>query len=208
MATRFDRMSRPARVEDRVDEDVLHDELFDPTSTALAAGAPTALASSPAAYLSHAPPEALTQASATWLGLVFALSYVALPSTFAMLGIGGGSLFFWPQFPAFALAAVVVALSVAITRPAVRLDKIDAGPVAAAMGGGLMGWALVQGLFTPLAAVPTVAFGTLVLGNIVEMALLGAMFGSFTKHPGQAFSMAAGFQVLIGWLSIMFLLFL
>lgn len=205
MATRLDRMTRP-RLDEGREEDLFDDE-FDTTSTALAPHEQAALASSTSA-MTVAPAEAVTQATSTWLGLVFALSYFALPSTFATLGIGGGGLAFWPQYPAFLMAAIGVALTVAISRPSVRLDAVSAAPVAAAMGGGLMGWGLVQGLLTPLGAVPTVEFGTLVLNNIVEMALLGAMFGSFTKHPGQAFSMAAAFQVLVGWLSILFLIFL
>lgn len=207
MATRLDRMTRPAESHEGHDEDLFEEEHFDTTSTALTAREASLLRQQTG--LVHAPAEAVTQATSTWLGLVFALCYFALPSTFATLSMGGtGVLGFWPQYPAFMVAAVGVALTVAITRPAVRLDKVSPGPVAAAMGGGLLGWGLVQGLFTPITAVPSVSFATLVFGNLVEMALLGAMFGSFTKHPGQAFSMAAGFQVLIGWLSILFLIFL
>ena len=187
MTTRLDQLQQRAILRDRLEaeqralNEVEFEEVAPPTFSALAAPIPTAT---------------LTAATASWLALTFALCYAIIPTALTVTNLGGSAILgFWPQFPAFILAAIAATAGVAIAKPRIDLHQPSRDPVLAATAGGLAMWFLLQNtVLMPLALIGPWSALALVLANVVEMTLLGTMFASFTKRPLQAMMMGAGFQ--------------
>ncbi len=213
MATRLDGFIKQAQQRREASRQAEHrdpvEDLVEATPTSsssmLSSFEPAATSTSSVAVA----PATLTAATASWLAITFALCYVTLPSVFATLGLGGlGVLGFWPQFPAFILASLIAVAGIAWFKP--RVDLAQTGgrdPILAATLGGLGVWFFVQNAFLmPFGLMEGVSALTLLLGNVIEMTLLGTMFASFTKRPGTALALGAGFQLSVFALTIMVIL--
>ncbi|MCB9686923.1 MAG: hypothetical protein H6735_17925 [Alphaproteobacteria bacterium] len=140
-------------------------------------------------------------ATATWLGSVFALCYVALPAAMAITGVNATVLMSAPRaLISFGMGAFVVAVAAAIARPAIRLGfGGPRDPVVSATLGGLGVWAVIHNtsaLLEPFWAMSPMELLTFVAANIVEMTLLGMMFASFTRSRAVAMALGGGFQLL------------
>ena len=145
-----------------------------------------------------APEHALrvAMAAVAWLWVVFGLCYVAIPAVVWQITGDPGGLSAAPGFAlAFVAASVMTGLGVLLARP-----TITRGRVWAATLGGLTAWALatqVGDAFLPLTGMPAATLGILLVQNLFEMSLLGAMWASFARKPGTAFALGALFQLFI-----------
>jgi hypothetical protein len=158
---------------------------------ALARSAPTAVPATGAVRLALA--------TVAWLGWVYALCYVALPSAGWMLGIGGSLDTALPSGVAWVGGAVVVAFAVLLRRPSVAADG-RRDPIAAATLGGLAAWAIAENtlpVFQPFSAFGWGQLAWFAAHNLLEMGLLGAVWASLTRRPAVAFALGAGFQLLV-----------
>jgi len=144
----------------------------------------------------------LLGAVASWLGLVFGLCYVVLPTALGVLGISPGLLTgLWFNLPAFGISALVALVSVALLNPAVITDtRLPRDPVLSSMAGGFLTWATVHTLapglqsLTSMSSVQLLSFSAL---NLVECALIGMMLASFTRSKLAAFSLSALWQLMV-----------
>lgn len=148
------------------------------------------------------PARALAGAMISWMTLVFALCYVALPTASAALGAYDGVLdgiVF--NLPAFVMASLTAVVGACVTGPTVRTDvRASRDPIWSAALGGLVTWGLVHNTspflrhFDTFGASELLAF---LLMNIVEMTLIGMMLASFTRSRVGAFGLGALFQLVV-----------
>ena len=152
-------------------------------------------------------PGLIAGAAAAWMGVTFLLCYVLLPMTRQALGLRytlSPSLFeeglmLAGSLGAFAITLGVTVGAIAIKRPTVSLDPARREPILAATAGGLLPWLVLHNTLPTLIHFDEMSAGVLLsfIGvNILESALFGAMLASFSRSPGRAFALGAGFQLL------------
>ncbi len=158
-------------------------------------------------------PGLVAGAAAAWMGMTFLLCYVLLPMTRQALGLRytlSPSLFEEGLMLAGSLGAFAVTLGVtvgaiAVKRPTVSLDPARREPILAATLGGLLPWAVLHNILPTLIHFDEMSAGVLLSfigANVLESALFGAMLASFSRSPGRAFALGAGFQVLFMGLGV------
>lgn len=146
-------------------------------------------------------------AMATWLAVVFGVCYIGAPLLLAGLGLSAGALAMFPYsligFGGAGLLAMLVAM---VIRPKVSLTLAGPrDPVIAATLGGLTSWAIIHNtnvLLMPFAAMTAPHLALFAAANVLEMALLGMMFASFTRSKVVAFTLGALFQVISMWIAL------
>ena len=195
MATRFDRVTMPARP--RVSEvDLEVEALLDRTD--LIQPEVTTQRQRPRAL----PVRAVTGAMFAWLSLVFVTCYLVLPFVLAITGVTGGVLAAAPfSLPAFGMASLVAIVGATLARPKIQLDvRGPRDPVISATVGGLGVWAVVHNtspLLQPFSAMGPAELASFISMNVLEMGLLGMMFASFTQRKAVALALGGGFQLLV-----------
>lgn len=148
------------------------------------------------------PVRATAGAMMGWLALVFATCYLFLPLLMALTGVTSGIIAAAPySLPAFAMASFVAIVGVAVVQPRVRLDVWGPrDPVLSATLGGLGVWAVVHNtssLLLPFTSMGPLEFLGFFGLNVLEMAMLGMMFASFTRRRSVALALGGGFQLLV-----------
>lgn len=156
------------------------------------------------------PRRALAGAVGSWFALIFALCYVALPTTAAALGLYDGALRSLPaNTVAFVPLALLTTALVAAIRPAVITStRAPRDPVISAAIGSLLVWFLGHEALLalqPITEMPLTESVTFTGINLVEHGLFGMMLGSFVRSPIQAFALGAAFQAMflslfVGWI--------
>ena len=156
------------------------------------------------------PTGALSRAMLTWLVMVWALCWVALPLASVLLTGFSGSVLLSGivNAPVFAVAALVAVVGAAVANPAVVLStRSRRDPVLSAFAGGFVSWAAIHNVLpflTPFENMATAELGILLGINLVEMSLLGMMLASFTRSRLVAFGLGAGLQWLTAGLLVMY----
>jgi len=192
MPTHFERVSNRSSLID-VDLD-LQSTGLGPVITAL----PTVSRTEPRPI----PSGTLARAMATWLSMVFFLTYLLIPAAGTLLGTGTGVLFTSIMtIPAFVMACITTIVAAALARPHIVLDtRTRRDPVIPAALGGFGVWVVVHNtssLLVPFAVMTSLDLGMLLGGTVVEMVLLGMMFASMTRRPSVALALGGGFQLLL-----------
>ena len=161
----------------------------------------------PRAAQTPVPTPTLTGATASWLALTFALSYVAIPSATVTVGVVTPSaLAYGGQYPAFICTAILTTAIVGLVRPRVRLDAAGHDPFWAATAGGLAMWLLLQNVVQmPMAWLSGWPLISLFATKLLELSMLSMMFASYTRRPGTAAALSAGFQLGTFLLTVVFL---
>ena len=148
------------------------------------------------------PARALVGAIAAWFGLVYAVCYVALPTTAAAFGLYSNLL---PNLVVNTLtlipaAGITMGLAALCQPEIVTHLRAKRDPVIAATLGSFLVWlGLVETVdaIQPLTNMPWYEAFTFASFNLLESAMFGAMLASFVRTPGRAFALGAAFQLLL-----------
>jgi len=156
------------------------------------------------------PTQALVRAMATWLVMVWALCWVALPLASVLLtGLSGGLLLSGIlNAPVFAVTALIAMVATAVAQPSVVLStRTPRDPVLSAFAGGLLSWAVIHNVLPfllPFSQLSGLELAILVGINVIEMGLMAVMLANFTRSRTAAFGLGAGTQWLTAGLMVLY----